>query len=325
MESLKDKFHQRPYEDPKSGDPIKINSKAYKKLVEKYGQPKIKSPLTGSKIGVGKGEYNKLIKSGYTEETLFNLKDESSMPIGESLMRLPTDNINEILLRSDINTLRQFCLTNKPIQAKCLTEQFWQDKLKYDGLPAKSGSSMPTILFNKTRNMDLYVDNLEINNKFELWVTLYNTMKKADFEAKGIVLINKVEKAKGYDDTGTFRINFENTYEMEEDNGIEMVKSILSNMMIEVEDYIPKSITISLLKDKYELKYNINMLKKKINLTDMIDEQEVVRILTLFLFDYYTIIGNFDIVDVKGESFMDSAGSDYRRGMWDLLHYQNNK
>lgn len=55
----------------------------------------------------------------------------------------------------------------------------------------------------------------------------------------------------------------------------------------------------------------------------MIDEQEVIRILTLFIFDGKTIVGNFDITDEDKDSYMDQAGSDYRRGMWDLLHYQH--
>jgi hypothetical protein len=72
MESLSEKFHHNPLVDPKTGNSIKINSKEYKKLVDKYGEVKIKSPKTGSKITVGKGEYNKLIKQGYSDDELIN-------------------------------------------------------------------------------------------------------------------------------------------------------------------------------------------------------------------------------------------------------------
>lgn len=307
METLKDKFHQYPNKDPKTGKSIEINGPEFKKLVTKYGQPKIKSPITSSKIGVGKGEYKNLIKSGYTEQDLL-------YPVKQT--QIPDDNILEILLNADLNTIKNMCLTNKKLQQRCTTEQFWQQKLKHDGLPS--------IIFDETRNMERISDSVEVGLGYGLhfWITLYNIMKKAQEEAKGIVLINKIEQNKGFSNSGTIKILLHEAYANEEQKGVDIVKAILPNIKVDF-DY-PSVIEFKLLKDKnYKFGYaGYNDNTTLTTVTKMIDEDEVIRIMTLFLFDYYTIIGEFDIADVKGSSLMDQRGIDYRRGMWDMIHYK---
>jgi len=73
-----EQFKSKPTINPKTKTPIKIGSKEYKKLEERYGEPnKIKSPKTSKKISVNKGEYKKLIKEGYTDdELLYGIKNE---------------------------------------------------------------------------------------------------------------------------------------------------------------------------------------------------------------------------------------------------------
>lgn len=78
-------FHKYPNRDPKTNEPIMINSDKYNKLVSKYGQPKIKSPITNYKIAVGKGEYNKLIAKGYTENNLLK-KEKIKSPVTNKLI-----------------------------------------------------------------------------------------------------------------------------------------------------------------------------------------------------------------------------------------------
>jgi hypothetical protein len=68
---MKTKFINNPSVDPITGETIKIGSKKYKNLIEKYGEPnKIKSPKTNKLIGVNKTEYKKFIKEGYTDKQL---------------------------------------------------------------------------------------------------------------------------------------------------------------------------------------------------------------------------------------------------------------
>ena len=50
-------------------------------------------------------------------------------------MELLNDNIYDILLRSDIQTIENFCNTNKHTHNVCPSEIFWQDKLRYNHLP----------------------------------------------------------------------------------------------------------------------------------------------------------------------------------------------
>lgn len=226
---------------------------------------------------------------------------------------LTFDNINEILLRSDIGTIRQFSFTNKKIYQLCNQEHFWQSKLKLDGLP--------NIIFDEMRHIDYIAVCVQIKN-FELWINLYKFMKRAQFEAKVIILINKIEKKKGFGYTGVIMMNFKNsTYAMEDDGGAAAVQAILTEFIID-DIGIPVSISIELLDHHYELKYKVLIQDKTVSYNAIIDEQKVVRILTLFLFDYYTIIGEFNIVDIVGDSFLYQKGSYYKRGMWDLIHYQ---
>jgi len=96
METYKDKFLKDPMHDPKTGKLIKIGSKRYKQLVEKYGVPKIKSPKTGYNISVGKGEYKNLLKQGYTDESLLVNKKIKS-PITNKSIKIYGKEYNNLI------------------------------------------------------------------------------------------------------------------------------------------------------------------------------------------------------------------------------------
>lgn len=216
------------------------------------------------------------------------------------------DHINHILLHSDLNMIRQWCLTCHKIYQWCGTCYFWQEKLKHDNLPP--------MIFDEMRNMERISDSVELKNQ-ALWFKLYQTMKDSYREAKGIVLINKVEKSNCYNG-GTICMDFEDTYEMEEDGGAEVVKALFP---FKIEGK-PLEICISLLKDCYELRYKMEIEKRIVDRMDTINEQQVIHMLTLFLYDYHTIIGYFDITDFKGGSFINNQGSGYKQAIWDVIH-----
>jgi hypothetical protein len=83
--NAKDQFHSNPLINPISGKTIKINSKEYQKLVQKYGPVKIKSPKTKRLITVGKDAYNNLLKEGYTDDQLINQDEKLNNDIYHNL------------------------------------------------------------------------------------------------------------------------------------------------------------------------------------------------------------------------------------------------
>ena len=60
------------------------------------------------------------------------------------------------------------------------------------------------------------------------------------------------------------------------------------------------------------------------NFNTIIDEKEVLRLLTLIVFDYYTTYNDINIANHKNEPLMDQDVSEYRKGMWDIINWQNN-
>jgi hypothetical protein len=154
--SKKTNFRNNPSIDPITGDTIKIGSKKYKQLVEKYGEPnKIRSPKTNKLIGINKIEYKKLKKEGYTDNQLimneikiFNIdgknytENELLMMINyynsthvTSIPNLNVDNIKEIMYHADINTLQQYCLTNTIANKLCNESSFWMEKFEKNNIP----------------------------------------------------------------------------------------------------------------------------------------------------------------------------------------------
>lgn len=90
MESNKSKFLSRPTHDPKTGEPIKRHSKQYKKLVKKYGKPK---------------HNKKMIEPQFINNDL----------------------LHNIMLRLDINTLKNLMLINKQAFTFSKNKHFWQE------------------------------------------------------------------------------------------------------------------------------------------------------------------------------------------------------
>ena len=220
--------------------------------------------------------------------------------------------MNEILLRADTDTIRQCCFVNTYLYQLCTSEHFWQQKLIYDKLP--------NIIFNKVSTLESMAVSRDEYNKIELWLELYINMHHSHKEAQGIVMINQFEK---YTDVnmGTIKISLSTYYAY----GTDGVRPIIPDIIVD-RNYIPDRIEIKILKQHYELMYVIYDCDthKDVQLLHMIDETEVVRILTLILFDFYILSNNIDIVNIKGETLMDQDDSEYMRGVWAIINWQNN-
>ncbi len=132
METDKQKFHKNPNVNPETGKFIKIGGQTYQKLNKKYGVPQIKSPKTGKSIAVGKIAYQKLLSEGYTEKELLNILQEPAYQNDEPPSYQHEDILYNILLNSDMKTIKNICLTKK--DTPCQNTQFWIDKFNHDDI-----------------------------------------------------------------------------------------------------------------------------------------------------------------------------------------------
>lgn len=318
MESTQEKFHRYPYKNPKTKKKIEINGDEYKKFVKKYGEPpKIKSPVTGAKIGIGKGEYNKLIKQGYTDKELISgAKSQSSTgkiktpSIKESKItkspskelkitkeskneNLNQDMIREILLRSNIDQLSNLCLTNKNNEHICQSESFWQEKLKYDGLP-----SIEFIDHSFDELKETYYTESDIIT----WFNIYKDLKEAQDEAKLILLINEIEKTRLNNQTlGMFIVQKisgnKDPYYIPKS----LQQDLEEKLKIQIDDYY--KLEFHLLNNEYKLVYvyapPVHTMPKTTSSTTL-TMNETLDILTLILFP-----GFRDEIDIHDDDFGD--------------------
>lgn len=140
--SKKSQFKSNPLIDPVNGKAIKINSKRYNELIDKYGEPnKINSPKSKKLISVGKGEYKKLIKEGYTDNQLICLEpivqktnsNSPQMTIKEpNLLNTSQDIIFEYMFHMPYPDLLNFCQSNKDYNQLCQNNIIWNKLINRD-------------------------------------------------------------------------------------------------------------------------------------------------------------------------------------------------
>ncbi len=95
---------------------------------------------------------------------------------------LINDVLREILLRSDIDTIKQYSLTTK--QASQLFDQyFYRDKLVLEGIPHFTTFDPK----HKDRNIDKYCRKYSIKNK---WLVYYLIMKDVNQDANNYMIRN---------------------------------------------------------------------------------------------------------------------------------------
>src|SRR5258708_7374227 len=107
---------------------------------------KIKSPKTGNMIYMYGKTYQSLInKHGYTEKELSSLpKYGTNKPPrspkytlikkNEPNPLILKDALYNILLHSDLNTIKNICETDKQANKICNDKYFWKNKITYDNL-----------------------------------------------------------------------------------------------------------------------------------------------------------------------------------------------
>lgn len=191
---------------------------------------------------------------------------------------LNDDILYSIMINSSIDVLKNMCMTNQQAMKYCRSKTFWNDKLINNQIP---------VIPIDDKYIDRYLDNLEVTiDKF--WEKMYSLMVHASEIAKGILLINKIEKNRNYNKSnGVIEIHVYDSYEGEGNHAIYLLEPIFD---ISIE-YSPNIIKITLRDIDYKLEYTVLNIETNDNQTysKIVSKKEIIRILTLFLFDSYTL------------------------------------
>ncbi len=234
----------------------------------------------------------------------------------------PSDTVYEILLHSDLKTIHQYCMTHKNNHCDTI---FWKNKLKGK---IYFNHYLPSIIIDENRTVEHFMYNLELNDINQLSKELYIIMEKSYNKAKHILLVNKIEKNSNFNKTNGIIIIDINS-DLSYGKGTELTNILPFNITIDY--YLPFSIKFTLLENNYKIEYEIfdagtedyEIYEKILN------ENEMINILTLFLFDTYTLY-SIGIVDDKNKSFSPinatinpTSSSFGRERIWDTLKYMN--
>lgn len=232
-------------------------------------------------------------------------------------MALLPELIDEILLRSDLETINSYFMTHK-----CNMEQFWIRKLKDK---VEIGKNLPSITFREHHTIEDYMKmlNVGVGNLSKVVTSL---MRKAEYFAKRILLINKIEKnAKVNKTTGVIYSIFDENYFPRE------VKYILSKLLPTFSQtdgiFYDNYVKIELLDDVlYRVKYSGYDEFDKVSvkfLNVLVNEDIILEILTVSIFESLTLFKNANITDRNNELFLPSITNiiPERERIWDTLKY----
>ena len=197
---------------------------------------------------------------------------------------LNNDTLREILLRTDVDTLKQYCLTNKAAVQLCHDQYFWNEKLILEGLP-------PILLNNDLKIKERPMPNVENYYMFNTnnpWIVLYILMKTANQNAKKILLINDIESTRQYKPTtGVIQTD-------QSDNIIIKgfyvlpLKAIKKLKKLGVTTILTIEIHYNIKKKNYKLYlYVTDDYSNKHTFHQSISYHEALNIITLVLYDKY--------------------------------------
>jgi hypothetical protein len=93
--------------------------------------PSTENPFTGSIINLYSDEVNQLLSRGVTEQEILNLRRTPTYYNRESVF----DDVvlYNIMLNSDIKTIKNLCMNNKNVNLICKDKNFWEAKLDKEG------------------------------------------------------------------------------------------------------------------------------------------------------------------------------------------------
>ncbi len=222
---------------------------------------------------------------------------------------LVDDTLREILLRSDVETIEQYCLTTKDANKLCNDQYFWHDKLLLEGLPS-------FIHYDLKNINNHYSDLFKTKNKL---IILYQLMITANKDARKILMINDIEKHRQYKPTiGVISTNDGEIIQVKTFNVLpeKAVKKL--NKFGDDEICV---IEIHYKKDQYQLYlYSCSDVSQNIS-HYKITYHEALNILTVLLFEKYVDI-NPDLILVNSNMTQFYDDTDFKGGDVDMLMMQ---
>jgi len=230
-----------------------------------------------------------------------NITHEMNNPI------LVNDTLREILLRAEVETINQYCLTTKEANKLCNDHHFWHDKLLLEGLPSFVQYDLKNI------NVENYIYKFNTDNKFTI---LYQLMSLANKDARKILIINDIEKHRQYQPTTGIISTSDNEYinvklfNVLPEKALKKLSHFAKINASLLPDVNISTVEIHYKKDKYQLYlYSTDKDSMSQNTTHYkISYDETLNILTLLLFEKYIDINpDLTIVDSNNVQFYDDT------------------
>jgi hypothetical protein len=185
-------------------------------------------------------------------------------------------------------------------------ESFWQEKHTLVGIPHIIEDNFP-------------ITGINLNQKVKYHITLYNYMQDAYTSAKALIIFTKINYYEGIG-SGIININLSEAYDNHND-----IIPIIPRMLLGNKESKPNYISINIgNKDEYKLEYNI-IAKNAQSLMNTINKNDVLAVLSTFLFRIHTGNDLITITNTIGESLLQYDCDIRMDGMWDLYAYLVNK
>lgn len=298
-----------------------MNDKEIRKSIGKqYGIPRARNVELEIELDQLKSK-SKKSKSKSKSKNLTGIEDP--LLAVESSQFLP-ELSEEVLIRADLDTLRNYCIVNKQIHKLCESKAFWIKKMQYNNLPVP--------IFDEEK----YKKNNKIKSE-KLWYDVYHTLLTHQKIIKDILLINKIESRRKYNQSnGIIKIEL---YDFYEDGSADTLLSLfpeesfvfyLDDALFNTNKYGLNLLKFQLIDDYYMLIYTVldleteNFLESKTK----INELEVMKILGQIMFDAKDLMTDFDILDEHNNTFYQlnmninpNSPLIGRESIWDTLKY----
>ena len=228
---------------------------------------------------------------------------------------VPDDILFNILLKSDIETIKTYCTTHKNTLCDA---HFWVEKFKHDHVLLFG--QYPTIVSG--------------------WISKYEKMVKLKDTSKKILLINDIESTRINKRTnGIIDIHLDDHYLCSESNPfpekmIKDVNTILNDLLLNNKNglHVNRWVSIQPLNNQYQIKYYIfdsKNVKEYSTERLCLQKDDIINIFTHILYDNcVTISDNCNAVAftidkmVQGNYYSSGKKIKNRRlGMWDMLNH----
>ena len=165
------------------------------------------------------------------------------------------DNLKEVLMKSDIATIKQLVLVNKNMKICCDDSTFWKNKFVQDGLPIINDKLNTFSLLDSKSNLESDLWSLKE------WVHEYELIYKCKNDSINMLLVNKIESKQTYNTCNGFYITYgkrtDDSDNSDSDNSDDITNNSIPYYMIEKMD--THQIQIQFVDNKYIIWYYTNV------------------------------------------------------------------